>query len=371
MKRLVIFFGALVFVFVVASILVLFGRGYRINLDEKTISGTGILTIDSTPDGAEILLEGEFKGTTDASIPNLKPGKYNVKVTKEGFSTWEKEILIEKEKVLPIEIVLFKSAPDLSALTSSGIISPKISSDGKKIVYGVDTENKSGVWVIELSEGQFIFSKSPKQIAKDSDNFVFSASKFLWSPDSNSILISGKNSVGKQINYLLDSGNLNESFEDVSSEVKELKSKWQEEEENKLNSSLKSLGEKAEELAKGADKVLVSPDGERVLIIKKGQKPIVYDSNPVISPGEEPKEFNIPQAQDYIWYPQTSRHIILVGKESISIVESDGQNNVTIYTGNFSAGAIFPWTDGSKIAITTTLNSSVNERLNLYTISLR
>ena len=371
MKRLIIFFGSLVFVFALASILVLFGKGYRLNLDEVTISGTGILTIDSTPDGAEIFLDEEFKGNTDASITNLKPGKYKVKVTKEGFSTWEKEILIEKEKVLPIRISLFKSAPDLTALTSSGIISPKISPDGEKIVYGIEKNSKSGIWVIELSEGQFIFSKSPKQIAKDSDDFTFSASKFLWSPDSNSILVSGKNIAGKQLNYLLDSGNLNESFDDVSAEVKELKSKWVEEEENKLKSSLKNLGKEAEELAEGADKVLVSPDGERVLIIKKGQKPIIYDSNPAIAPGEKPKEFNIPLAQDYFWYPQTSRHIILVGKKSISIVESDGKNNVTVYTGNFSAGAIFPWTDGSKIAITTTLNTSMNEKLNLYTISLR
>jgi len=370
MKRLIIFILSLILVFAVAGILVAYGSGYRINLDEKKISGTGILTISSVPEGAEIYISGELRGGTDGSIPNLSPGKYLVKLEKDGFNKWEKEILIEKEKVTPIEAVLFPTAPDLSALTFSGVDSPIISPNGEKIAYLITEKGKAGIWVLELGGRQLFFSRSAQQIAKDSSNFKSSQAKIEWSSDSNILLVSAKIKSGTQVNYLLDSGRLNETFEDISIRVKSLREEWTADLNNQEQNALNNLGGKAKDLAKGARKLYFSPDEKRVLIIKEKGGPVVYDSNPSLVPGMEPQTYNIPEAKNYIWLP-TGRHVILVKDRSISIVEEDGQNDVTIYTGEFSDEAVFPWPDSSKLVITTTLNTSNSKQPNLYSIRLR
>ena len=370
MKRLIIFILSLIFVFAVASVLVAFGRGYRLNLEERKIEGTGILTISSTPEGAEIYLDGDLRDGTDASIPNLSPGKYSVRLEKTGFNTWEKEILIEKEKVTPIEVVLFPSAPDLSALTFSGVVSPVISPDSTKVVYAVTTKDKAGIWVLEFGGRQLFSSRSAKQIAEDADDFKFSQAKFEWSSDSGSLLVTGKNTAGNHVSYLLDSGRLNGAFDDVSIRVKSLREEWAQDLEVRKQSALEKLGEEVQTLAKGASKLLFSPDEKRVLIIKKNGNPIVYDSNPSLVPGMKPKTFDIPKASGYVWLP-TSHHIVLIRGEAISIVESDGQNDVTIFTGAFSDSAVFPWPDSSKLVIVTTLNTAASKQPNLYSIRLR
>lgn len=372
MKRLIVFFSFVILFLAVASVLVFYGRGYRINFDEKKIAGTGILSISSIPSGAEVYLNGEKRGDTDADIANLEPGKYKLRLVKEGFSEWNKEIEIIKEMVTPAEALLLPSAPSLSPLTYSGIISPKLSPDSQKIAYGVSEKDKAGIWVMELAGRQLIFSRDPIQIAKDSKDFTVSSSEFIWSSDGNSLLVSGKDKTGKQKNFLLDAGRLNESFEDTSSkEATKLKEDWAKDEEEKEKERLIELGKEAEKAAKAADKLLFSPDGQRVLILKKGEKPLVYDSNPTLTPGAKPAKFTVPSAQDYIWFPTTSRHLILVKEGSIGVVEADGENNVTVYTGNFDKDVVFPWPDGSKLVIATTLNTTTSKNPNLYTIDLR
>lgn len=356
--------------FIVATILIAFGRGYRINLEEKKIEGTGILTISSTPEGAEVYLNGELRGGTDASITNLTPGTYTVRLESTGLNTWEKEILIEKEKVTPLEVVLFPSTPDLSALTFYGVISPTVSPNGEKIAYNVTEKNKAGIWVLELGSGQLFFSNSAKQVAKDSTSFKFSKAKFEWSSDNNTLLVNGTNKSGDQVNYLLDTGRINDSFEDVSIRVKSLRAEWSQDLKNKEQDTLEKLGEEAQKLAETATKLYFSPDEKRVLVITKEGKQFVYDSDPSIVPGMKPKTFEIPKANNYIWFP-TSQHIILVRDKSISVVESDGQNDVTIFTGEFGNNSVFPWPNGSQLVISTTLNTATSSQPNLYSIRLR
>jgi len=370
-RRLIIFSASIILILLATTLLVLYGKGYRFNFDEKKIAGTGILSMSSTPSGAEVYLNGELRGATNTNIQNLPPGKYKVTLAKEGFSDWEKEVEIVKERVTPIEASLFPSAPNLSALTFSGVASPKLSPDGQKIAYTVENKEKTGLWVLDTGNRQLIFSKAPQHVAKDTGEFSFSKSDFIWSGDSSSLLVSGKNSAGKLRNYLLDAGKLNESFTDVSSGSQQLKAGWQDDEKIKKSDRLKRLGKEIEAKTKGAEKTLFSPDEERVLIISKTKKPLVYDTKPSLIPGTKPAYFEIPQALDYIWYPSTGRHIILVKKDSIGIVEADGQNDKTIYTGEFNREAVFPWPDGSRLVIATTLNNAVSKKPNLYSISLR
>jgi len=370
MKRLVFFFGAVAFVVVLTLLLVFYGRGYRLNLSSRRIAGTGIIAITSTPSDASVYLDGQFKNSTNTNIENLTPGKYDLRITKDGFSSWEKQISVTKEKVTPVNVLLFPLAPSLSALTYTGVSSPKISPDGQKIAYHVQGDSTSGLWTLDLGQRSFIFSKSTKQIAQDSSDFIFSKSAFTWSPDSKSILTSAKDSSGKLRNYLLDTSKLNENFVDISGTSATLKEGWDSQVKSSEEEKLRRLGIKAQALAKGADQIIFSPDNHAVIIVKNGKSSVVYDARPSLDPTMKPKVFEIPAAASYIWYP-SNNDIILVKKHSISIVDLGGTNDTTIYTGDFEEDAVFPWPDGSKLVIASALNTTANKKPNLYSISLR
>jgi PEGA domain-containing protein len=60
----------------------------------KTLEGaTGAVKIVSQPEGAEIWVDGAFVGNAPAQL-KLAPGKHRIKVGKEGFKNWEKEITV-------------------------------------------------------------------------------------------------------------------------------------------------------------------------------------------------------------------------------------------------------------------------------------
>jgi hypothetical protein len=58
--------------------------------------GAASVTIKSTPDGADILLDGKFAGNTPSTI-RIKSGDHTVRIELKGFSTWEKSLTISAD----------------------------------------------------------------------------------------------------------------------------------------------------------------------------------------------------------------------------------------------------------------------------------
>ena len=59
---------------------------------------TGSLYIQSTPSGANIYLNGSYKGTTNKTTENLEPGTYSLKLTKDGYKDKTQSLTIEAGK---------------------------------------------------------------------------------------------------------------------------------------------------------------------------------------------------------------------------------------------------------------------------------
>ena len=174
-----------------------FGRGYRFNPGQKNLSSTGLLVASSDPTGAQVWLDGNLKTATNNTLA-LSPGWYQVKITKEGFLSWEKKLRVQGEVVTETQTMLFPSTPSLSPLTTSGVIAPVLSPDGTKIVYAIpikaglpaEASAKAGLWVINLNSQPLGFSRDPLLLAKSSFGLDFAQGIFAWSPDSKQILVS-------------------------------------------------------------------------------------------------------------------------------------------------------------------------------------
>ena len=58
--------------------------------------GSASVTIKSTPDGADILLDGKFAGNTPSTI-RIKAGDHTVRIELKGFSAWEKSLTVSAD----------------------------------------------------------------------------------------------------------------------------------------------------------------------------------------------------------------------------------------------------------------------------------
>ncbi len=63
------------------------------------------MSFESTPDGAEIEIDGSFAGTTPRS-KSLRPGSYRIKIWKKGYTAWEREITLAAGEEIPLKIDL-------------------------------------------------------------------------------------------------------------------------------------------------------------------------------------------------------------------------------------------------------------------------
>lgn len=378
-------------------------KGYSFDFRKKQFEPGGILVATSIPDGAQVFLNGELKTATDNPL-SLLPGSYQIEIKKEGFLPWSKKILIEKELVTKTDAFLFKATPDLRPITFLGAENPALSPDADKIVYSSSaTESgKAGLWLADLNEFPFGISRSPKQIvqskAKGKD---FSQAQIFWSPDARQTLISLNNQ-----NFLIDLNQLTleQNLIDISWNIKSIKESWADEEKKISQAKLKRLPKELQTIiATSAADLKFSPDGEKLLFLATASAQIpenlisplpassTQKEEREIKPGriyvydlKEDKNFFITETNpsrdtrgtrdsldtSLFWFP-TSRHLLWLEPEKISLIEYDGTNKTTIYTGPFENSFVFPAPGGNKIIILTSFDQEENQIPNLYSINLR
>jgi len=66
-----------------------------------------ILEIRSEPKDAEIEIDGVFAGTTPRT-KRLNPGEYKIKISRNGYKSWEKKIKVEAAEAFPLSVQLEK-----------------------------------------------------------------------------------------------------------------------------------------------------------------------------------------------------------------------------------------------------------------------
>lgn len=356
-RRFVITILTLLVIGVAAAIAIFFAKGYTISTTEKKIIGTGIITISSEPDAASVFLDGHLTTATNATVSSLTPKKYAVKVVKEGFISWEKEVKVSEGVVTEVKVTLFPAIPTIYPLTFSGVENPLLSPDGSKLVYIVPKSvKKAGVWVWTLARNQqiaFARSSEPHQIAA-STIVDFSDAVLKWSADSKQVLAT----IGNN-NYLLEADKLNEEPKDITPLLDSTLKSWQEDVSSKENARILTIKDlNLRKVASDSANLVWSPDETKFMA---GMK--VYDL-------EEKGEFSLPAALAHLWLPD-SRHIILVEKDSISLVDFDGTNKAVIFAGNFMDSFVFPWPDSSRLVIISSLPTPTASEPNLYGINLR
>lgn len=362
-KRFIITIIMLLVIGVSAGVAIFFAKGYTILPQEKRIVGTGIINVTSEPDAASVFVDGHLTTATNATISSLSPKKYSVKVVKEGFIPWEKEIEVKEGIVTSVKVTLFPAIPTIYPLTFNGVVNPSLSPDTSKLAFIVPTGKKSGIWVWTMIRNQpiaFVRSSEPHQIVSNTIT-DFSKASLKWSPDSKQVLAT----VGNN-NYLLEADNSNSEPRDITAILSATLKGWEEDTQAKDGARILSIkNSKIRKIASDSAYLRWAPDETKFMARKEA---ISVDIK--VYGLEEKEEYTFPPAKAHIWLPD-SRHIVMVEDNTISVADFDGTNKAVIYAGKFEDSFVFPWPDSSRLVFISSFPTPTASEPNLYGINLR
>jgi hypothetical protein len=389
-----------------------YGRGYRLDLNNKSFGTTGLIAATSDPTGAQLFIDGKPKSATNTNL-NIAPGWYTITVVKNGYQPWEKRVRVQGEVLTRVDAMLFSGNPSLFALTTSGVMNPTLSPDGTKLAYVVpeiqestnsaQMVSRAGVWVLDLLDKPLGMNRDARQLLKreqlDTDNGVL-----VWSPDSKQLLLTTYTEEA----YLLESDKFNDSPK-PQFDITLLQKDWDELRISKEKEKLLSLKDEVMNIATSSMNILsFSPDETRILY----QASVSATLPTIISPpliGTNPTEevrdvkpgnvyvYDVKEDRNYViddrkqkaesgknlpssvisplsspiqWLP-TSRHLLVTGKDKVEVMEYDGTNRKTVYAGPFWDGFVAPWSNAGRLVILTNLNPAASAIGNLYAVNIR
>lgn len=378
-KRFLITILTLLVIGLSASIAIYLAKGYTFSPTEKRLVGTGIITVTSLPDAASVFIDGHLTTATDATISNLSPKEYTVRVTKEGFIPWEKKVTVREGLVSDLKVTLFPAIPTIYPLTFTGVKNPVLSPDGSKLAYivpvvGNDQSTsrirKSGVWVWTLNFDQpiaFARGAEPHQIS-ESRIIDYTDFELNWSPDSKQVVASNKTNF-----YLLESDRFNNDPRDIAPTITSTLKTWQDDTNTKEQARLISIKDLTiRKVASDSASLKWSPDETKVMYEESEKLEEQDESNGLfkVYDLETNTTYDIPQAKLHFWLPD-SRHIVLVEETQVSIIDFDGINKAIIYAGKFEDSLVFAWPDASKLVIVSSIPTPTASEPNLYGINLK
>lgn len=152
------------FIAIISVVAILIARGY--NFTENELKANGIIEVVSVPEDATIYINEEEKGKTPKKF-ELQPGTYSIRVAKDQYSTWTKDVVIEASIVNSVNAALYPEDKKLSQLTFVDVDRAFFSQDGDIAIYTVSGQNNPGIWTIKIEKTIFELSSSePQKIAE-------------------------------------------------------------------------------------------------------------------------------------------------------------------------------------------------------------
>ena|SRR3989344_5359502 len=364
----------------------LYAKGYRLLVNVSNtghdiyptprivLRKTGILAVRSIPDSAKVYMNDNLVDITNATLSSLSPGKYNLKVIKEGFEIWQKEVVVFEDLVTDITALLVLKGGGLNPLTNTGVSDFALSKNGEMLAYLTKGEEKPGLWVLQLSDSPLnIFQTNKRVLALDSDKFSYSSGEALfWSPDDQEILVK----MNDRGYLLLDTAKPPTQIPIILSRTQDIFNKWENLDlENKLSNAEGLMIPNNIKISAVSANSVWSPDGEKFYLVEKDSEYniiMVYNFEDPLPIGESrinlTAKFKVDQTPNIFWYSD-SKHLIFVTGRTISLVNIDGTNLVELFSGDVIGSKAYSSPSGDKVIILSKFKSDAPE--NLYTISIR
>ena len=195
--RTALFITCSILFLITAPLVIFYSSGYRIDWNPpengKRIVQTGGLFFKIEPKQADIYLNGKLSKKTDfffgsALIENLLPKEYSIRISKDGFYSWEKKLTVKEKEVAEGKRIILISENLSYDDISKGVESFWLSPDDKKMVLKETATGTNSRWSLKLYD---LERNVKSQLI--SENEVYSkGADFMgleWSEDSKEIYL--------------------------------------------------------------------------------------------------------------------------------------------------------------------------------------
>jgi hypothetical protein len=262
---------------------------------------------------------------------------------------------------------------------------------------GGANQDKAGLWVLEIFNLPLGFAREPKRITDGN----LADSTIIWSPDGREILLQTKTG-----SYLLSSSEYTSQTQRINllGTTETILENWQETANKKLNAQIGKLpGAMIDIMERRTSEIQFSPDEDMVLYTASSSASIpnhLIKELPGSSTQKQERDiqightyvYDIKEDRNFLvdnnsaaatitggittsaerrisWYP-TSRNLILAENTGITIMDYDGTNKKTVYSGAYNAPNAFPTLNHDRLIILTNLGSITNPPY-LYFLSIK
>lgn len=172
-RSLIISILSTVFILGASFSIYYFSKGYKLNISEREITKTGVLTVESEPSLASLHINSNNVGRTPRSR-TLDTGMHNISLRKEGYREWNKKVNILEEKSTPIyPLLLLENLKKETVWESESILEKYWVSENKEhfIYLQQDTNLTYSLWQYRINTSLWSLNQNPIQILSlETDN---------------------------------------------------------------------------------------------------------------------------------------------------------------------------------------------------------
>lgn len=147
-------------------LLVSYGSGYSYDFKNHRLVSNGLLILGTTPSGARFTIDGRQTRKVTPYRSTLRVGSYDIKLTKEGYRTWNKRINIVASEVVNLAlIILVPENLRTKAIANTLDATSILASSDHKHVAALTAGTKPGLWRLsaDRATAEKVFTPSAEQ----------------------------------------------------------------------------------------------------------------------------------------------------------------------------------------------------------------
>jgi hypothetical protein len=169
--------------FIITPIITMYTKGYRYDWENKKLISVGAINIDLEPKNATVYIDDILqKSGIPLRLKDKMPGKYNIRITADGYFDWQKNIDIKNQQTVYIKDIAMIKKNEPQILVTGKIENATLSKTKNFLAYVVKNGDKKQVWIRNMKDG--VASVAVEYTTTDAINITF-ATKNNWLAVSN------------------------------------------------------------------------------------------------------------------------------------------------------------------------------------------
>ncbi len=188
----------------ILTILVLVIQGYRYNRFDGKVEQGGLVQFNSRPTGATVTVDDATLANKTASKVTLTAGAHTVTMTKDGYGSWKKEVMVKPGTVLWLNYArLFPNSPKVATTANFEGVAAALPSPNHKLMAVVPKSTEPEILLASLNDDTPQITKvavptSMYTAPAEGQSQAFAVEQ--WDKDNNLLLV--RHTYGDKTEYV-------------------------------------------------------------------------------------------------------------------------------------------------------------------------